>query len=336
MGDMVDAFPPALEWVEDALRGARQSDRFALVRSAVIWTATTLPSGETCGGADGDAVARRLLRGVLVFGDGHAALQPVGWVVNAAMFAPADAPAFVAAVIGFYDNERTPSLSEPAEYAFRPPEHRPPTDAELTKGLVVVGAHHREIDSTWLRDLVATAPLGVSATIDWEYRHSIEVHEILTFVVHPGLLALAASSNARVKAVFDWCFDQLAAGFLATTKQDTHILLETNVRNCTVRFHIPAKSPAVILQAREGIEEAVGRARALVESMSSQGIALREVKYRFDVCERVWVPWYAASDDGTLHKHPGLLISHEGLPDGLSLAGRYEEAPGWGPDDASS
>lgn len=37
MGDMVDAYPPAKQWVLDALQSARRDRRFARVRSAVIW-----------------------------------------------------------------------------------------------------------------------------------------------------------------------------------------------------------------------------------------------------------------------------------------------------------
>lgn len=269
-----------------------------------------------CGGEDGEAVARRFGRGVLVFRDDHAGLHPTGWIKDAAYFAPPDAPAFVAAIIGFYDGERAGTLSDAFESEFTPPTYRPPTDADLARGLVTVAAHHREVDEDWLRQEVQTAPLGVTKQIDWEYGHSKEVIQILTLVVNATLLGFAGSTNARVKALFDWCFGRLADGFLAATQQDTHFIVETTFLRCTVRFHVPTRSPAIVGKARDGLPGAVTRAQALVRSMTRDGVSLREVEYRFDPVERTWAPWFAAADDGTPERHPGPFIWHEGLPDG--------------------
>ena len=157
---LIDITPEALQWVEQEIATRSQSPTYGRIESGVIWTDDAGPDGPPVGGSDPHAIAKNFGNGLPITRD-HDPGLPQGTMLTAKTFTAPSGRTFVAAIMGLYTEDNlitytslgvnpTPLAESPGELPLPPSNTR----AEIICDL-------RDIDESWLRDLLNDCPLKV-------------------------------------------------------------------------------------------------------------------------------------------------------------------------------
>ncbi|WP_129647912.1 hypothetical protein [Peristeroidobacter agariperforans] len=327
--NLLDDSPEASAWVDHIEATHPERHIFGKIRCGVIWTSSPGIDGEPLVPVDPSVLAGWINADGLPLFNGHDSGSPVGQVIAAKIFTSTHGVRFVAAVFGFYSEERRVGFSDlglDSMQAVQPPQSLPQLAADVW---MAFETDPREVDAEWQEDALINAPLPVKRK---ELSHNAA--EPLTELIRIGLPYVVLVWNPFITTVAteagkdayastrEWLrklWKKLAA------RRSPIVQISSYQDGCEVSFLFRGNDVAVNYAAHDALSTAAMQAAQLIGQMRKRQIAPRTMTYEFDSQSRKWYPSYTVLQNGQLVSDRNLLIALEQLPSQLSLGiGRHD------------
>ncbi len=327
MSNLIDASPEAAAWVQQAIIANEGARAFGKSLGSVIWTNTKGPDGVPVAGDDPlDLIAEINSTGLPLF-KGHDPGFPVGRVVAARLFENPVAGKFVAAILGFYDDNKRLNFSDLAVDPF-PPASSPAALNELdANAWLEFATDPREVDTQWANEVLRDFPLKVKRV---ELSHNAA--EAQSELIRIGLVFVALVWNPFVTTVATEAGKAAYAGIhqwmrglwsKLSERNNPIVVVQSHQDGCEVSFIFRGKDVKLLYEAHDALPLAAVQAATLISSMKSNGAIPTSVIYEFE--QPRWYPAYAILESGQIVSDRNLLIAIEQLPRGLSIGIRKQE-----------
>lgn len=321
MSDLLNT-PAALEWADHAIR-RHSKGIFGKLKPAVIWSDRRGDDGELLVPVDPVEYVARINSTSLILLHGHDPGRPKGQVLEGAIFESESGEKFVVAILGFYAGGEVlafQGLGLDTKVSSPPPEMLP----TLPDGLwIEFATDPREVDGTWLEQVVSDAPLPLEST-ELSHNAAESSQELIrvgvlfvTLVWNPFVTSVASEAGKDTyAAIHKWIRKLLEK--LADRRNpvvDIHAFHD----NCQVSFLFRGNNVKQNYAAHDALPNAATHAAQLVAKLKARGMVARQLVYEFDNEAAVWFPSYAVLTDNKIITDNVELIAIEQLPAGLSL-----------------
>ena len=313
----------AASWVERVTATCSNDPVFGKIVSAVLWTDDVGQDGEPLVSLDPLKFIAEINESGLPVLKGHDPGFPLGRVLAADVFTKSDNSRFIAAIIGFYDNDTMLSFRG-LDLNILPDVTSPVFVDELdSNGFIVFAVDPREVDAAWLEDLIRRTPLRVEQT---DLSHNAA--EPLLELLRVGLPYVALVWNPLVTSVATEAGKDVYSGIrqwlrILWTKLDELknpvVEIQSQIEGCLVSFLFRGSDVQRNYDAHDELPIASMQALTLVSSMNVRGIAPRVITYEYETQSKKWFPSYAVLCDGRFVSDRSILIALEQLPSGLSI-----------------
>jgi hypothetical protein len=324
---MIDALlidnAEVIAWVDQEKAVHSGNHVFGKILSSVIWSDATGPDGKPLVPVDPLALVADINANGFALLKGHDPGFPVGKVLTAAAFTSSAGTRFVAALLGFYEGGTRLNFRDLGLYP-APAVSSPSQLPDLTDACwISFATDPREVDSTWLEDVLRHAPLRVERT-ELSHNAAEELHELirvgLLFMVvvwNPFITTVATEAGKDAYAgMHRWLrilFEKLAE------RRNPVVEISSHHDGCQVSFLFRGKDVKRNYDAHDALPIAAAQAAKLVANMKDRGIAPEQGVFEFDPQGNKWYPSYAVLHDGRFVSDSNILIAVEQVPSGLSL-----------------
>ena len=314
MMNLIEETPEALTWIEQQVKGSDD------VHECILWTDNYLVGSEPIGGNDPSNLICEINDRGLPILRGHDPGCPAGQIFAAREFRSASGVRFVAGVLKYYKPEQQLSFASfglnALSIAASPERLEPLNDEQLE-----IGADPREVDSNWLDDVLADAPIRVR-----RFTLSHNAAESVAELIRIGLPRTLLIWNPLVTAVAN----EAAKDLYANTKhwllsfwrkleklKNPIVVVQTSYNNCEISFLFRSREVERHYRAHSELHTAAAQALSLIDSLTSKHAEPVSITYEFE--ESRWYPSYAVLSNGQLISDHSILIATEQLPKGMSL-----------------
>lgn len=289
----------------------------------VIWTDARAKDGSLLVEGDPESLLRALRREPIPLMHGHDPGRPIGYVLEAAQFQTPHGERFVAAILGYYTQDRTITFAELGlSDVFAPPvSELPPLPSNLR---IEIATDPREVSEKWVDSIAKSAPLSVTRT-PLSHNSSEALQELIRIGLPYILLVwnplVKAFGTELGKAAYAGLYSWLKGVIAAASKHNAPVLcLESVQQNCNVSFLIRGNDVSLNYAALEALSQAAAHAAKLIDVLTQRGMPPSKLVYEFDSKAMRWFPSYAVLGNGRIIANsPMLITAAADLPKGLSL-----------------
>ena len=310
-------------WADSIKKAYLSNHVFDKLLTGVVWTNDVGEGGEPIVPIDPSVLVEWINTDGLPLLKGHDPGFPVGRVLAAEAFTGSRGVKFVAAIFGYYSQEKLISFRDlglDSTPAAHPPRSLPP----LPDGTwIQLETDPREVDSGWLEDVIRDAPLRVERK---ELSHNAA--EPLTELIRIGLPYIVLVWNPFVKSIATEAGKDAYAGICRWlqslweklgSRRSPIVQVVAHQNGCQVSFLFRGNDVGINYTAHEALSVAAAQAAQLLTNMKERGVAPRSLVYEFESRDGKWFPSYAELRDGRLISDRNFLIAVEQMPSGLSL-----------------
>ena len=323
MSNLINETPEASNWIDSETPSSTEKIAFGRFIPAVIWTDEPDTDGNPIGVADPSRMISQINIDGWPLYQGHDPGKPSGRVIAASLFVSPRNRKFVAAILGFYTDEKRLQFSdlgvEPNPDASSPSElGEIPSECWLD-----IAVDPREVDSQWLEDVLKDPPLPV---VQQELSHNAEdwQQELIriglvyaTIVWNPLITTISQEAAKDVYAgVQQWLrnlWNKLAS------RKDPIVEISSYQDGCCVSFFFRGKDVKNHYDAHDALPIAAAQAEILIKNMKSYRAEPSNLVYEFDTQSSKWFPSHAILRDGRLVSDRNILIAIEQHSAGLSI-----------------
>lgn len=314
--------PEARDWVKAAIQ-RHSNGIYGEIKSAVIWTNEKDINGELIVPVDPTKLVAKINDDPFIILHNHDPGMPKGQMLESAYFQSDSGEEFVAAVLGFYaggDVLEFANLNFDLNSIKQSPKILPPMPLEYWIELAV---DPREVDTEWLDQVTAYAPLRVKHT---ELSHNaLEVEQelirlglgYLAIVWNPFVTAVASEAGKRTyAALHEWLSKLLRS---MADRRNPLLAISSSQDGCLISFLLRGKDVKQHDMAHKALSGAGVQALELITKLKERGNPAKELIYEWDKDAYKWYPTYAVLSDKRIIVDRVTLIALERIPTELSL-----------------
>jgi hypothetical protein len=314
--------PASLEWVDEAIR-RHSNGIFGKLTPAVIWSDRRGDDGELLVPIDPVEHVALINRTSLILLHGHDPGKPKGQVLESATFESENGEKFIVAILGFFAGGEVldfRGVGLDTKVASQPREILPTLPDSLW---IEIASDPREVDATWLEQVVRDAPLPIEHT-ELSHNAAESSQELIrvgvlfvTLVWNPFVTSIASEAGKDVYAAIRKWVRKLLEGVadLRNPIVDIHAFHG----NCQVSFLFRGNDVKQNYAAHDALPDAAAHAALLVAKLKEREMPARLLVYEFDKEAVAWFPSYAVLTDNRIITDNAELIAIEQLPTGLSV-----------------